>query len=147
MMRRITILVPIALSLGCGNSTPKPEVSFAEVAGTYHGYMEPSINPMEPVEQGVMKTVQLLKLTIKDDGTYQLSWDHPFKKNIKTPADTGTMIIEGKSLRFNSKSSFDPEKVIDQPYSLWPNLKLDPIAGGKYGYQFPCGHRMVLFKG
>lgn len=146
-MSRSSVFLCSLLVGGCASAPPKAEVSLADVAGSYRGYMEPGVTDIEPVDQAIMKTVRFVTLTIEKDGRYKVAIDHE-----KRPEDNGKVLdegsirIEGKSLLFETKKSVNWEKAGEQSFTVYPGMKLDEIRAGKYEYVFKNGHRMIIFR-
>lgn len=146
-MSKVSVVLALALIAGCASSPSKPEVSFADVAGEYHAYMEPGINPIELLDKIVMKTVRFTKLTIRPDGTYRSeidSTDRP--KEHGNVLDEGKIEIQGKSIAFITKTKLDPKKSSDQSFTVVEGMRLDPTSHNKYEYRFKNDHKLVVFK-
>jgi hypothetical protein len=103
-MSKACVLIAFVVLAGCGSAPPKADVPMSAVVGEYHGYMEPNVVEMDPVEQGIMKAVRFSMLTIKEDGSYTVVVDHPDrKKDNGKLLDQGTVVIQGKSLTFKPR--------------------------------------------
>ena len=140
-------MIPVLIVVGCGRTPAKPGVSLSEITGDYRGYVEAGLQEAEPISRVVMRTVEFLKITIKQDGTYLAVIDSEKKKAANgRKLDQGTVAIDGKSIVFKTELKLTPADFGDQSFTALGDVRIDPVTDRKYEYRFANGDRIVVFR-